>query len=491
MAEPTPTYTLNTVQQAALRSLRTRHSSVVALQCGTGKTLLTLHYAKELQAAGHTTLFCLPKSAAAAYKKELATKLQCTTYQWCSSECPVPEEVELQLGWLYVEFPVLETYLSRLLAALEQARARGQEVYIFIDEAHVLCSSTSLQSTCLRRLRALCRGCIAVTASPYYTRTEHLFQLYRSVYPELQLFASWPRFRARYCRTVERSVRVPGRRQPRTILEIVGHRNVAELSAALEQLTITGALTYDVRYEHVPVTLDPELVEPYRTSARGLLEEDVVKDHGARLHDLQRVVDGTQVAVAGGGAKLAALARVAQECLHREEGLIVYVEYLDTAQWLVDWATAQAPQWGGATVLAMTGQETEAQKVAVERQLGPRTVLVITRAASQSRNLQALNNLAFYNIPYSIGVILQVTGRICRCDSVHAQQTFYLLEVERTIDTYKLELYRARVGTVHALLGAEAGGTLTQGSSSERLQYVQSATDEIDLRALRRTLLWW
>lgn len=469
------TYKLNEVQIKAFEKLKNMHSAVIALQTGSGKALLTLHLARYLQDEGKNTIFFIPKSARAAYIKELETKLETRDYQLLSSDS-IPSEIKL--GFTFIEFPVLSTYIDTILELV-----KNNSVYMFVDEAHVLCSASSLQSNCLRRIRQYCIGCYSVTASPFLTDVENLYYLYSSTFPELRVFETWFKFRTRYCITQDKEVRVPGSQQKRIIKEIVGYKNTEELAKILNTLTIKGARKYNVQYNYEEIILDKEYEELYEKSAKGLLEEDRIKEWGARLHDLQRVVDGQTLKLENRICnKVLRLTKIVKEIMERNEGVLIYVEYLETADYINEILSKNKSVLGIKNTYIMSGKENEAKKQSIEKKLGRKDVLIITRAASQSRNLQSVNNIIFMNIPYSLGVLLQTSGRICRTDTKYEKQNFYLLEVKDTIDSYKTYLFRSHVSILNKLLGEECVGTLSVDD------YIQD--ENIDIKELRNKLLW-
>ena len=98
-----------------------------------------------------------------------------------------------------------------------------------------------------------------------------------------------------------------------------------------------------------------------------------------------------------------------------------------------------------------------------------------------SRNLQRANNLVMYNTPYSLGDYIQLCGRICRVDTTYSQQHFYILEVEKTIDTYRIALFKDHLSLLDRLLGKECRGTLT-------CDYVE--IDRMKMKDLKKSLLW-
>ena len=173
-------------------------------------------------------------------------------------------------------------------------------MYFFIDEAHCLQNDKSELSKSLWTVRQKCLGVFCLTGTPLVNSIEGLYNLYHFTFP--RVFPSWFAFRDRYCITKEREIymRKKGQafnpyQQKRIIKEIIGYQNMEELNGIIDRLTVKGAKKYNVEYKFLKTVLDPELTEAYVSAAQGLLVTKDEKDWGARLHDLQRVVDGNPI----------------------------------------------------------------------------------------------------------------------------------------------------------------------------------------------------
>ena len=69
-------FKFNPIQTKALERLRTVSAHVVALSPGTGKTILILSFIEEiLQNNNDKCIFMIPKSARAAFEKEMNTRM--------------------------------------------------------------------------------------------------------------------------------------------------------------------------------------------------------------------------------------------------------------------------------------------------------------------------------------------------------------------------------------------------------------------------------
>jgi hypothetical protein len=73
------------------------------------------------------------------------------------------------------------------------------------------------------------------------------------------------------------------------------------------------------------------------------------------------------------------------------------------------------------------------------------------------------------------------SGRICRVDTTFDKQNFYILEVDQTIDSYRIALFKDHLALLDRLLGKECRGTLT-------CDYVE--IDRMKMKDLKKALLW-
>ena len=269
----------------------------------------------------------------------------------------------------------------------------------------------------------------------------------------------------------------------RIIKEIVGYKNIEELNTLLDKITIKGSIPYDVDYHFLKVELDPVKIPQYSLAAKGLLVTEKEKEWGPRLHDLQRVVDGlpqnTEVKTECNKSNL--LIRCIKDIMDRNEATLVYIEYMDTIEYIKWVLNNHKDELNYNNIYVISGKEKEEKRQHIEQNLQPRDIVLMSKAGRQSRNLQRANNLIFYNIPYSLGDLLQTSGRICRVDTTYNKQHFYLLEVDKSIDSYRMVLFKDHLALLDRLLGKSCRGTLT-------CDYVE--IDKMNMDAIKRSLLW-
>ena len=470
-------YTLLPVQEKALENLYRMKSAVIALMAGSGKTLTTLHLAKHLQDTEKVkTIFCIPKSARASFSKEMKTKLE-LPFLMINSDSPLQDLSLLnKYSFIFIEFSVLGNYIDALVQLV-----KDNQSYIFIDEAHALCSPKSAQTTYMRMIRNYCIGCFSITATPIVTDIESLFYLYSFTFPTLKVFQSWIRFRNLYCITQDKTIRMLGKK--RIIKEIVGYKNMEELNTLLDKITIKGSQEYNVEYHFLKARLENDRLEKYKLAAKGILVTEDEKEWGPRLHDLQRVVDGLPLddEPIREYSKVHLLIDVLKQIMERNEATLIYVEYMDTIDYLKSILEDHKEELNYRSIMTLSGKEKEEKRQQIEQNLVGRDIVIITKAGRASRNLQRANNLIMYNTPYSLSDFIQLNGRICRADTTFDKQNFYILEVDRTIDSYRIALFKDHLALLDRLLGKECRGTLT-------CDYIE--IDRMKMKDLKKSLLW-
>ena len=168
-----------------------------------------------------------------------------------------------------------------------------------------------------------------------------------------------------------------------------------------------------------------------------------------------------------------------KKIMDRNESCLIYTEYEDSIERL-QFQLSRYAKWAGVKkIMVLSGKQKEEERVLIENELGPRDVVIVSQAARQSRNLQAANHVIMYNIPFSIGTVTQLIGRVCRMDSKYDSQWIHIIESENTIDTYKKKLFQDNVYLINQLFGNM--GTLPTDIFR---------VDRNNLTALKRQLLW-
>ena len=498
-------FKFNPIQEKALERLRTVNSHVIALSPGTGKTILILSLIKEIF-KGNTDkcLFFIPKSARAAFEKEMKTRIL-EPYLLIKAGKQVSYSEMNKHRYIFIENTLVSKYVEDLVTL-----ANNNTCHLVIDEAHSLQNPESVFCKAAWEVRCYCKRIYAMTATPLLNSIEGLFNLYHFVYP--RVFVSWFRFRSRYCITRENVIRMKNRNGTliqRKVTEIIGYQNMQELNEILDKLTIKGCVHYNVNFEFLECELDKQSEKPYQFASNGLFDVlyhpekakerakvrkangdnsgEEAKDFGSRLHDLQRTVDGCDTGDNDPtfvSNKMQLLIDKLTEIMKRNESALVYFEYKDSLEMAERILLDKRLEIGFTNIYRLTGEEKEDLRAKIESNLGLREIVLCSQAASQSRNLQRANNLILWNVPWSCGRLIQVLGRICRVDTTYDHQNVSFISVNSTIDEYKIELFKRRISLVKVLLGIESVGTL------DNCECCYIDVDYSDIKELKRHLLW-
>ena len=497
-------YTLNELQQISVDRMSKMSASVLALSPGCGKTLCILHFVKNhlLKDNKDKCLFFIPKSARAAFEKEMKTRIL-EPYLLIKAGKQVSYSEMNKHQYIFIENTLVSKYVEDLVTL-----ANNNTCHLVIDEAHSLQNPESVFCKAAWEVRCYCKRIYAMTATPLLNSIEGLFNLYHFVYP--RVFVSWFRFRARYCITRENVIRMKNRNGAliqRKVTEIIGYQNMQELNEVLDKLTIKGCVHYNVNFEFLECELDKQSEKPYQFASNGLFDVlyhpekakerakvrkangdnsgEEAKDFGSRLHDLQRTVDGCDTGDNDPtfvSNKMQLLIDKLTEIMKRNESALVYFEYKDSLEMAERILLDKQLEIGFTNIYRLTGEEKEDLRAKIESNLGLREIVLCSQAASQSRNLQRANNLILWNVPFSVGRVIQVCGRICRVDTTYDHQNLITLTVKDTIDDYKVTLFRDHLSLISKLLGDEGTGVLTD------CEYLD--IDRSNMKELKNSLLW-
>lgn len=468
-------FELHDIQRKTLDRLVTMKSSVIALMPGLGKTRLILEHARLHFIEGERNIFVIPKSARAAFTKELSGR----------NSLFIDASNRNQISLLELskcDFLVVESSIVGDLQDKVELYCTQFPVNLYVDEAHSLQSDKSSYTQIMWGIRLKCKGTFLVTASPLLNSIQGLFNLYHFAYPTV--FKRWSTFSQRYCVFKDREIFIRGRRS--VIHEVVGYKNVEELNEILDKLTLKGKIDYNVNYEFISVSLDESRVSFYQKASKGLLNYDGPddgKEFATRLHDLQRIVDGCAFGEVPEcmTSKIRKCCQLIREINDHGQSCLIYFEYLDSLELVHRILEHNKSKLGISRISVLTGAQKEEERVKIEQNIKEAEVVLMSQAGRMSRNLQRSNNLIIFNIPFSVGDILQLTGRICRVDTTWSQQNIYFLSTSQTIDNYKMVLFKDHLALIDRLLGDDCRGTLT-------CPYVEINREH--LSALKHSTLW-
>jgi len=432
-------------QKEGVRWLYTHRRALLCHGTGSGKTITVLAALALSQARGEPVkaLILCDNSSMVSFMSDLQTKTNLTYRQIKNpADCNLSGTVHL------LTYSKLKKFLSNILAQEEYT-------HLILDEAHKVKSGSSQVAKAARDIRGHFQSVWLMTATPLLNDLEDLYFLLS--YLCQGIFGSVEDFKKKFCVLEERQVKTWLRcyftKKPkqvmRTIYEVVGYKNLNELTKVLNEYRHSYYREYDIRFQEHRFRLTQEEERAYIKAAEGL-EERLTKDmkevlHAVRLHDLQLTVD-LGVSESKVSSKVQAL-----HCLMdslKADGGIVFFQYKES----LEKAFASCKR-RGFEIRRLTGDEDFNERREIVRWLRAGKWVFMTDAGAQSLNLDAVNNFVFFNTPFSCGAFIQAFGRVVRASSVYPYFTAHLLCAENTIDEYKIKLILANASLIREVIG--------------------------------------
>ncbi|MCL2812891.1 MAG: SNF2-related protein [Clostridia bacterium] len=464
-------------QVDALKFLTENTNVINCSGTGTGKTLVTLTAVQHILATDPKAVCFItcPKAANSIFKREMAgLGLPLTIVT--AEERSVIRGVRICL-FNYSKYGDMLGYLSRCVNA-------GYKILGVFDEVHTLASASSQQAKQIRRHRHLFWWVIGCTATPLLNDLEGTWRIVNFIQPGVLGSLSW--FQKKYLIRRDRQMTVKGK--PIVFKEVVGHRDLDDLAVRLNMMSVAIRRQYTIHNHFYDCTITPAEMADYREAVKGIInvqEEEKTREWSARLHDLQKVVDGSHERMTAiGESKVKLLVATLQEILARNEGALVYTEYEDTYQMLGS-RVEQEKRKGDLPynrLFYITGKVSTADRVRVEQQLAAGDVVILTRAGCQSINLQGVNNVVFYSIPFALEWVIQCVGRVARIDTKYTEQHVYYLSVAGTIDEYKRRMMEAHTYVIESVFGKEPNLPSIREADAKSFEQLR--------QVLKREYLW-
>jgi superfamily II DNA or RNA helicase len=378
---------------------------------------------------------------------------------------------------------------------LTELYKRNPNLHLILDEAHALQDFKSSQYIVMNSLAPLFKGIWALTATPVLNDIEGVFYMTELVKP--QHFKNIYRFRNKYVKTQDVEFWHYNRKTRRRELvkrkQAIGTQNEDELRREFGEISIIKAKQYNLDFQYRETSMTDEDAKFYKLAADGLFKDDSKEhkskgkgdksDYGARLHDLQRVVSNSHPNFTQDKditEKEILLIKTIKEIIDRNEGTLVYFSYLDTMRRVESIVKKYQRELGIVNLSSISGSTDQKTRSKISKELDRKHVVFITSAGTESIDLEKVNNIIFYEIPFPIREFIQAAGRITRTNTKYGKQTIYILEVKNTIDTYKKLRIQSHIGIISGILG----GTNTLPIEMINLDYD-------DRESMKKDLLWW
>lgn len=466
-------FSLNEDQIEAVEFLLTHPYSVLALGTGNGKTLVALTTAYTILKNQPNTVcvVLMPKSANSIFCREMREKIKLPYSIYTSDTKATNPKARF---WFFNY-----TNLAPFKQMLSLFKKNNLKVIAIFDEAHTLQSGTSNICKELSSIRQHLSIVYGLSATPLLNDIAGLYNLVNFVYPNY--LGSYLLFSSRYLILKERTIRIKGK--TKKIKEISGYKNIEHLKALLDKITFVKRKYFNLRWFYRPAKITDRDLTIYKIASKGLTGEESEKQFGSRLHDLQRICDGVFENYKLSKTKLYLTIDIVREIRNRDEGVIIFVDYIDTFNLLKTELTNTLDKSEYGAIYGLSGETEYKKRLEIETNLSKRDILIITRAASQSLNLQKVNNVILYSTSFSVGVVLQTLGRITRVDSKYDTFNVYLPYIESTIDEYRIELFKLHSNLIEYLFGKDT-------SLPNTSEFVDLTVVEEKRHYMKKKFLW-
>lgn len=431
-------YPLTQEQNEVIDFMIKREAACCCAQTGIGKTLTmstaAIHLLNEYNDL-HFIIIC-PQKALKAFRRELG-RLQFPYNELSSSNKSFSTGKRITI----ITHSMLEKYTNEIVFL----RAK-YKLGCIVDEIHAAQDPDSKFYKTMMAIRKLFAIFWGATATPLKNDITGLFWMVHLVSPGY--LGSWQAFKSLYLITKVNNIRqkiVRGGKPiyiDRKVEEIIGYRNLNNLTEKLNQIIVIRQLQYNLMFHYEKVKLTAEEEHFYLMAGKGLFMKEETRDvWAARLHQLQRIIDNVHEDHVTKSNKLSSkekcLMKVVMELMKTQEPILIYFDYKDALERIKYILGETSKYLGIKQVLEVSGEISQKQREKVEEQIDKGTIVLVTQAGTESINLQRANTVVFYDIPFAVQTFIQMVGRVTRMDSKYDHQDIYFIEAEGTSDTYR------------------------------------------------------
>ncbi len=469
-------YKLKDEQQEGVQFLLSRLRAILVFQTGLGKTNTLATAFRHIQEAREDVMGIIicPVNAISIFKKELLG----VGFKKSEIGSIYKDNVFYNINNNKVII-ISYSFLPNYFEVIKDIHSRGYKTIVMIDEVHKLCAGKTNTRKLFEELQPYFSATWGATATPILNDEEGLYNLIS--YFDKTIFGNKTKFYNRYVDFVLKDIFVKGgggRRKK--VRDIRGFKNYNELREKLNQVCLIRGIEYNVQFYYLGKDITNEEANLYEEASKGIIGDEK-KDFGARMHDLQRVVNNVYEygSIEGNISKEELLLETIEVVLSKDYSPLIYAEYHLTIERLIDLLNENKSRLGIETIYTITGKTPPKDRQYIEKNLKPRDIVLITSAGTQSLNLQKSNTVIFYDIPFPIGICVQVIGRVTRMDSKFDSQHIFVLYTRNTIDEYKYLNFADNSQNILRLLGSATG-----------LPDNVKNIDKKNLTALKERYLW-
>lgn len=395
-------------QKEAIKFCMNHNRGIVCYGTGTGKSLISLSVAKlYLKHHNINSVFIIgTQEALKSLKKELSSTFMEKSHT-------IKDFKKGYQGIIFLKYGEIQNLIPLL-------NSNYNYVCIF-DEFHKLKTSTTKITKISNKLKLKCKYRYGFTATPIMKDIKDLYNLVKWMNP--LLLDSWEMFCKRYTMyytmTTGKGIK---------IIKPYKFKNFDKLRIVLKDLIISYFPEYDIKYIESYCKLED--VNGYRDTIKTALSPTGDDDKDKALPML--AVSKAKNFVAISKSKLIKLLELVNDLY--AYGVIIYCDIYHTLNPIYKLLTHK-----GYTVLKYTGKQTDKQNDESMQSFinSPKNkILLLSRVAGASLNLQVTNHLIMFDMPSSIGTFQQLMGRVARKYSKFGTYYIYLLLTKGSVEEY-------------------------------------------------------
>lgn len=506
---------LRPYQEAASSFITERGRGLLALDLGTGKTVVSIHAIEKLREEGKIQCAVLIMSSSLTRQWEERIR----QFTNCSAVVVIDGSIApKRRSQFFTEIMNTPTSCSYLIIGLRQAvkdidfLQKLKPDLVLVDEVTSIKNFGTQQSKAIKSLKSTYR--IGLTAEPIENgKAEELYSIMQWIDPSL--FGNWQRFEERYINRNDYGI-------------VTGYKNVPEMHKLLMESCVNKRRTDSdvaefmpkVREYNVYVEMDDESELVYRRIARELLQAlysagpravvDIARAYGeqsgtgnddselgpitSRLLALQLLLDSPVILEASArayedpnskagskyawelweagrlpsegfvGGKLEACVELVTEYLEEnpDHKVIVFARFKGVLPLLAERLPYESIQFHGG----LNGQQRAA---AIQKFTDSARVFLSSDAGGAGVDLYMASHLINYDLPLSAGMFKQRNGRHVRASSLFRDVVIDNLIVRGSIEEYQLARLQHKTKVANAIVSgqmSEAGGKVTNDVQS-------------------------
>lgn len=473
-------------QEEALQTLPRRNRMLLADSTGLGKTLSILaSFAVLYDRNPQMRLVVFSnKNGLSVWKKEIPRR---STFSFLCAGSEIKDNPnrsrilqEQAPDILVISYPAITKHFHDYLLKIY----RKHPVCLVLEEAHYIKNPKAQRTKRVRPWVDRSDFVWAMTAMPIVNHYIDLWGIFDCILPGYLRTIS--QFKKRYC--IYEYIRHQWIGGVKTLRKhpypnFKGYRNEAELKTKIEPFILKRVKEYNIKFHVIKIQFTKEEEEIYYRSAHGILTAEF-KEFVSRLPELQYVTDNsiTPTGEINERKKLSSkekeLFQLLIEHVHmNNEPVIIFSAFHKTMNRLKFLLKNSSLKYNNLYIL--DGSTSTKKRTKIQDEFGVGDILCMTPAGRESINLQASHILIMYNIPFSLGDMVQLVGRVARNDSTYDQFDIYFPVVENSIDEYKARMLLYKSNEFQRIVAGEAAMPKTWKKLSRS-----------KLKHIRKKLLW-